>query len=168
MKSAKSIILSGVFTALLIGAQLALSGVSGIELVTVLLLAFSYKYGVKQGVLVATAFSLLRCFIFGFMPNVVVLYLVYYNLFALVFGTLGNLFKQEYTLKKHAVILGGAVVMTALFTVIDNIISPLMYAFTANATKAYWAASLYTMLPQVICTVVTVTLLFPVILKILR
>lgn len=168
MKSAKLIILSGVFTALLIGAQLVLSGVSGIELVTVLLLAFSYKYGVKQGVLVASAFSLLRCFIFGFMPNVLVLYLVYYNLFALAFGALGNLFKREYTVKKHAVILGCAVTMTALFTVLDNIITPLMYAFTANATKAYWVASLYTMIPQLICTVVTVGLLFPIIFKILR
>ena len=76
MITAKKVILPGVFTALLIGAQLVLSGVSGIELVTVLLLTFTYKYGSKQGLLVATAFSLLRCFLFGFFPNVVVLYLV--------------------------------------------------------------------------------------------
>ena len=60
MNTAKKIILPGVFTALLIGAQLVLSGISGVELVTVLLLTFVYKYGIKQGVLVATAFSLLR------------------------------------------------------------------------------------------------------------
>lgn len=168
MKSAKAIILPGVYTALLIGAQLVLSGVSGIELVTVLLLAFAYRYGVKQGLFVANAFSLLRCFIFGFMPNVVVLYLVYYNLFALVFGGLGNLFKREYAVKKHIVILCVAVVMTALFTVFDNILTPLMYAFTVNATKAYWLASLYTMIPQILCTCVTVAVLFPVVLKVLK
>ena len=58
MYSAKKVVLPGVFTALLIGGQLILSGVSGVEVVTVLLLAFAYRYGVKQGLLVANAFSL--------------------------------------------------------------------------------------------------------------
>ena len=49
MNSAKKIILLGVFTALLIGGQFTLSGISGIEIVTVLLLTFVYKYGIKQG-----------------------------------------------------------------------------------------------------------------------
>ena len=42
MKSAKYIIFPGVYTALLICTQLILSGVSGIELVTILLLCFCY------------------------------------------------------------------------------------------------------------------------------
>ena len=67
MVSAKKIILSGVFTALLIGGQLVFSAVAGIEIVTVLLLTFAYKYGIVQSMFVANAFSLLRCFIFGFM-----------------------------------------------------------------------------------------------------
>ena len=117
MNTAKKIILPGVFTALLIGAQLVLSGISGVELVSVLLLTFAYKYGSKQGVLVATAFSLLRCFLFGFFPNVVILYLVYYNLFALLFGGLGRLFKREYSLKKHILLVGIAVAMAAAFTI---------------------------------------------------
>jgi ribose/xylose/arabinose/galactoside ABC-type transport system permease subunit len=83
MNSAKKIILPGVFTALLIGGQLALSGISGIEVVTVLLLTFVYKYGIGQGLLVANSFSLLRCFIFGFIPNVIVLYLIYYIIISL-------------------------------------------------------------------------------------
>ena len=82
MYTAKKIILPGVFTALLLGAQLVLSGISGIELVTVLLLTFAYKYGIKQGLFVANAFSLLRCFLFGFYPNVLILYLLYYNHYA--------------------------------------------------------------------------------------
>ena len=86
MNSAKKIILPGVFTALLIGGQLVLSGISGIEIVTVLLLTFVYRYGIGQGLFVANAFSLLRCFIFGFMPNVILLYLIYYNIFVFVFG----------------------------------------------------------------------------------
>ena len=40
----------------------------------------------------ATCFSLLRCLLFGFYPNIIILYLIYYNLFALLFGTLGKKF----------------------------------------------------------------------------
>ena len=90
---------------MLIGGQLALSGISGIEIVTVLLLTFVYKYGIGQGLLVANSFSLLRCFIFGFMPNVLILYLVYYNLFVIVFGIVGKMFKHQYSIKKHIIIL---------------------------------------------------------------
>ena len=168
MNSAKKIILPGVFTALLIGGQLALSGISGIEIVTVLLLAFVYKYGVGQGLLVANSFSLLRCFIFGFMPNVLILYLVYYNIFVLVFGFLGKVFRHEYSIKKHILVVIIAIIMTILFTIIDNILTPLMYGFTANAAKAYFVASLYTVIPQLVCTFATVVVLFPVLLKIVR
>ena len=165
MNSAKKIILPGVFTALLIGGQLALSGISGIEVVTVLLLTFVYRYGIGQGLLVANAFSLLRCFIFGFMPNVIVLYLIYYNFFVLVFGFIGKVFKHEYSVKKHIIVLFVAVIMTALFTIIDNVLTPLMYGFTANATKAYFLASLYTAIPQLVCTFATVLIIFPVLLS---
>lgn len=168
MKSAKKIILPGIFTALLIGGQLALSGISGLEVVTVLLLTFAYRYGIAQGLFVANSFSLLRCFIFGFMPNVLVLYLVYYNIFVLVFGVVGNIFKHEYSIKKHIIIILIAVIMTVLFTVIDNVLTPLIYAFTPNAAKAYFTASLYTVVPQIICTFVTVLIIFPILLRVLK
>ena len=168
MITAKKLILPGVFTALLLGAQLVLSGVSGIELVTVLFLTFAYKYGIKQGLFVANAFSLLRCFLFGFYPNVLILYLVYYNLFAVIFGGIGRLFKGEFTPKKHILLIVMALVTTALFTMIDNVVTPLVYAFTWKATKAYFLASLYAMFPQMLCAAVTVTFIFPPLLKILR
>ena len=166
--SAKKIILSGVFTALLIGGQFALSSISGIEIVTVLLLSFVYKYGIKQGLFVANAFSLLRCFIFGFMPNVLVLYLIYYNIFVIAFGSIGNGFKHTYSVKKHIILIFIAIMFTALFTITDNILTPLMYGFTYKATKAYFIASLYTMIPHILCTLATVLLLFPALIKILR
>lgn len=168
MSSAKKIILSGVFTALLIGGQLALSGISGIEVVTVLLLTFVYRYGIGQGVFVANAFSLLRCFIFGFMPNVMVLYLIYYNIFVLVFGVVGKVFKHEYSIKKHIVVVFIAIIMTAMFTMTDNVLTPLMYGFTANAARAYFVASLYTVIPQLVCTFATVIIVFPALLKIFK
>ena len=80
MKTAKEITVIGLFVALLIGGQFVLSGISGIEIVTVLIVSFCFYFGVFRGVIVATAFSLLRCFIFGFFPNVIVLYLIFYNL----------------------------------------------------------------------------------------
>ena len=168
MNSAKKIILPGVFTALLIGGQLALSGISGIEVVTVLLLTFVYKYGIVQGLLVANSFSLLRCFIFGFMPNVILLYLIYYNIFVFVFGFIGKLFRHEYSIKKHIMVVIVAVVMTVFFTITDNVLTPLMYGFTEKAAKAYFVASFYTVIPQIICTFATVLIIFPGLLRLLK
>ena len=88
--SVKRIAYDAMCVAMLIAVQFALSFVPGVELVTVLLLGFCYVFGVADGMAVATSFSLLRCFIFGFSPNVIVLYLIYYNLFALIFGVLGK------------------------------------------------------------------------------
>lgn len=168
MKSAKGIITAAVFTAVLIGAQFVLSGIAGVEIVTVLLLTFCYKCGVKQGMLVANAFTLLRCFIFGFFPNVMLLYFIYYNIFAVVFGLTGKVFKQSYGVRKHIVTVIAAVIMTALFTVLDNIITTVMYGFAPGAAKAYWIASLYTAAPQMLCTLITVLFLFPPLFKIMQ
>lgn len=168
MRTAKDITLPAVFTALLLGGQFVLSGISGVEIVTVLLLSFAYRYGIRQGLVVANAFSLLRCFIFGFIPNVLVLYLVYYNLFVLVFGAVGNLFAKEYSIKKHVVVIVLSLVMTIAFTMLDNVITPLMYGFLPNVWEAYFIASLYTLIPQLVCTFVTVLLIFPVLTKILK
>ena len=66
-------------TAALIAVQYALGFISGVELVTAVFASFCYAFGTKSGVLTAVAFSLLRCVIFGFMPNVVLLYLIYYT-----------------------------------------------------------------------------------------
>ena len=162
------IILPGVYTALLIGAQIVLSGIAGVELVTILLLCFCYRYGAKQGILVATAFSLLRCFVFGFYPNVIVLYLVYYNLFALVIGLLGKRQAGELTIKKHIIVVVVAVLLTISLTLLDDIITPLMLSFTWKQAKVYLLASISTVLPQIVCTLATSILLFRPLTKILK
>ena len=58
--TAKEICIISLMTALLLGGQYVLAWASGVEVVTVLLLSFSYVFGVKRGCTVATAFSLLR------------------------------------------------------------------------------------------------------------
>lgn len=166
MNAAKEVALIGVFCALLIGAQFALSALSGVEIVTVLLLSFSYYFGIKRGLFVANAFSLLRCLIFGFFPTVIILYLIYYNLFVAVFGLLGIKLKRQLNLKILVVLIITAVLMTALFTALDDIITPLYYGFSLGAMKAYAAASLTAVIPQVTCTFLTVLLLLPVLLRI--
>ncbi|MBQ3234979.1 MAG: hypothetical protein IJA97_02345 [Clostridia bacterium] len=160
MKTAKEIAILSVFTALLIGGQFVLSAISGVEVVTVLAVSFFYCFGVVRGAIVATAFSLIRCFLFGFFPNVIILYLIYYNLLAVVFGLIGVAFDRKITVKKMVVIVVVAVLMTALFTLLDNLVTPLFYGFTKTAKKAYFIASLTTMLPQIICATATVSLLF--------
>ena len=162
MRAAKEIAPNGVFTALLIGGQIVLSGISGVEIVTVLLLSFSYYFGIRRGLFVANAFSLLRCLIFGFFPNVIILYLVYYNLFVLAFGLLGIRFKKELNLVIHIILVIAACIMTIIFTGLDDIITPLYYRFSIDAMRAYALASLTAVIPQVICTIVTVSFLLPI------
>ena len=88
--AARMVAVCAVMTALLLAVQCALSFVAGVELVTAFLLVFCYVFGAKYGMVTATAFSLLRNFFFGFAPDVIVLYLIYFNAFALVFGAMGK------------------------------------------------------------------------------
>lgn len=159
---AKKIALCAVFVALLVALQYVLGFVPGVELVTVFLLCFCCVFGAVAGMVTATCFSLIRCLFFGFYPNIIILYLIYYNLFALFFGALGKNFsafsKREWAFL--AAVTFFAVIFTALFTLLDDIISPLFYGYTAEAAYGYFMASLYTMLPQCLCTLISVGLLF--------
>ena len=157
-----------VFTALLLGAQYALWFVKGVEVVTVLLLVFSYRFGVKCGALSAVAFSLLRCLLFGFFPNVVLLYLIYYPLFAACFGGVGNALRRRVDLKTQLLLTALAVLFTALFTLLDDAVTPLFYGYTKEAALAYFLASLPTMAMQCACALLTVFLLFRPLMAVLR
>ena len=72
MEKTRFVVRVAMCVALLIGGQMALSGISGIEIVTVMLLCFCFHYGIRHGIAVATTFSLLRCFFFGFQVNTIV------------------------------------------------------------------------------------------------
>lgn len=168
MKTAKEISLLGVMIALLIGGQTALSAISGIEIVTALSVSFFFFFGVKRGLILAVAFSLLRCLVFGFFLNVVILYLTYYPLLAVIFGLLGRAFNKTVNVKSIAVVVVVAVVCTVLFTVIDNCIALIYFGLSKKAFEIYFNASLLTMIPQVICVAVTVPLLFYPLIKIYK
>ncbi len=168
MRSAKDIVRVAICVAMLIGGQMALSAISGIEIVTVMMLCFCCCYGLRTGVAVATVFSLLRCFVFGFQVNVIVLYLVYYNLFAVFFGWLGGRFTGKTTLLQTLIAVPSAVVFTVLFTLLDDVITPLLYGFHPNAAKIYFYQSLYAVIPQTACAAVTVAVLFPPLTKVIR
>lgn len=168
MKTAKEISLMGVFIALLIGGQLALSAISGVEIVTALCVSFFFFFGVKRGVILATAFSLLRCFVFGFFVNVVILYLIYYNALAVVFGIIGKLLNKKANLKSILIVTITAIAFTALFTLLDNFISYIYLGLSKKAFEIYFKASLITMTSQIICVAVTVPLLFYPLIKIYK
>lgn len=160
VRSAKECAYLAVFVALVIGGQLALSAVPGVEIVTVLFVAYSFVFGVRRGLLAATAFTLLRQMIFGFFPTVLVLYLIYYNGLAALFACLGGRVKRP--LRSLWWITLVACACTACFTLLDNVITPLFYRYTPEAAKAYFVFSLPVMIPQVVCTAVSVgTLFFP-------
>ena len=160
MRTAKEIAVVSLFTALLIGGQFVFSFVAGVEIVTPLLLCFCYSFGARRGMLTATAFSGLRCIIFGFFPTAVILYLVYYNLFAVVFGLLGRKLKGEESLYANILVTVFAVLMTCLFTLLDDIITPLFYQMSIEAAVAYFYASLPVMTVQAVCALISVFLLF--------
>lgn len=154
--------------ALLIGGQMALSGIAGIEIVTVVMLCLCFCWGIQTGIAIATTFSLLRCFFFGFQVNVIVLYLVYYNLFALFFGWLGKRFAGNMTLFRRGIIVVSAVAFTILFTLLDDVITPLIFGFHGNAAWVYFLQSLTAMIPQTVCTAVTVSILFTPLTAVIR
>ena len=167
MKPTKFIAVTGLYTALLLAVQFALSGVGGIELVTVFFLSFCFCVGIKAGVTVAACFSLLRCFIFGVYPTVIILYLVYYSLFALFFGFLGKKFGFDIGVWKFIVVILAAAAFTAAFSLLDDIITPLFYGFTLKATLLYFYSSLPFMLTQSVCAAISVGLLFLPLVKVL-
>ena len=168
MQKTKFIVRVAICVAMLIGGQLALSGVSGIEIVTVMMLCLCFSYGIRAGVTIATVFSLLRCFIFGFQVNVIVLYLIYYNLFAMFYGWLGTRFTGKISILKKGLIVASAMAFTACFTLLDDVITPLIYGFHANAAKVYFFQSLSALIPQTICAAVTVFVLFTPLTKVIR
>lgn len=166
-RSAKECAYLAAFVALVIALQLALSLVPGVELVTVSFVAYAYVMGAKRGMIAATAFSLLRQLVFGFYATVLVLYLVYFNMLALGFGLLGD---GKHIVKKQSkrllLIVLLACVCTVFFHMFDNVLTPIWYGYSARATRAYFFASLPFMIPQVVCTAVSVTVLFLPLIKV--
>lgn len=217
--TAKKVAVCAVSVALLIALQFTLSYVPGVELVTVFLLCFCYTFGIYLGLITATCFSLLRCIIFGFNISVILLYLIYYNMFAVLFGTLGKktipswlsfvilsvtaiasayfavkglpisiLYQGQITillwavfsisvvliivyavlLIKHkgkvgqqiASVTALAAVCTMCLSLIDDVITPLIYGYSMEAAKMYFINSLIVMIPQILCTLISVALLF--------
>ena len=244
--NAREIAFMSVMVALLIGGQALFAAVPGVEVVTVLLLCFSRAFGPGRGALTATAYSLLRCFFFGFDAKTVVLYLLYFNFFACLFGFSG-LFAERREGQKAAggeikaaerkrkfpwnaaaadllflllcalaivvlldvpkvsvllraglktmawvllsvAVAGGvafnvlsalgkkypvcskaaeaafcaaaAAVCTVLFTLLDDLLYPLFYGVSGEAAIAYFYASFTAMLPQTVCAVVSICVLF--------
>ena len=156
--SAKECAYLAVFVALVIAAQLVLSVVPSVEIVTVLFCVYAFTFGLKRGMAAATAFSLLRQLVFGFYVNVFVLYLLYYTFLACAFAFLGKKIKKP--LKWLAIIVAIACVCTVLFTMIDNILTPLWYGYSKKAAILYFKASLPFMGLQVINAALSVGVLF--------
>lgn len=156
--TAKELAQLAVFVALVIASQLALSFIAGVEIVTLLFVTYAFVFGMRRGMLAATVFALVRQLLFGFYPTVLVLYLVYFNGLTAVFGGLGQ--KVKNPLKSLWWLTLIACLCTASFTLIDDILTPLWYRYTEKAMRAHFFASLPVAFSQIICTAVTVALLF--------
>lgn len=168
MSKTRFIVRVAMCVAILIGGQLALTGIQGIEVVTIMMLCFCWCYGVRSGIAIAVTFSLVRCLVFGFYVDIVILYLTYYTLFALYFGWLGKRFAGEMTFFKFAAVVVSALLFTAGFTMLDNAIKLVIYGLQGNAAKVYILQSLPTMVTQLICTAVTTVMLFAPLTKVIK
>ena len=154
---AKECAYTAVFVAFTLVAQLAFSFVAGVEIVTLLFFAYAFVFGAKRGAIVGLVFPVVRQLLFGFFPSVLILYLVYYPLVSVVIGLLGRGGKP---LKKYPLILVFAVVLTATFTLLDDIITPLYYGLGWEQTRGYFYASLPVMCVQMVSAGVTVAVGF--------
>lgn len=162
--TAKECAFLGTFVAITIAIQLALSFVPNVELVTVLFVSYSFVMGVRRGLISAVAFSLLRQIIFGFYPSVLILYLAYYSMLTTLFGVIGKRLNLRATALPILAIV--VALCSIMFTMLDNVITPLWFALTLEAAKAYFLASLPFMLIQMACAVVSVIVLFLPIAKV--
>lgn len=156
--TAKELSQVAVFVALVIAAQLALSFVAGVEVVTVLFVAYAFVFGIRRGMLAATVFTMVRQLLFGFYPTVFILYLTYFNGLTALFGWLGKCVGNP--LRSLWWIILVACLCTACFTLLDTILTPLWYHYTQKAAWAHFIAALPVAFLQIICTAVTVGFLF--------
>ena len=168
MLSAKEIASTAIFVAILTVSQVILSAINGIELVTVLLAGFAFGCGLRRGFLAVNIFIVIRTVLFGFYPSIMILYFSYYNLFVLVMGLIGRRARHDLETRSFAISLVAVIVLVLAFTVLDDIITPLYYGLDWNTTKGYWIMSLTAIIPQEICAVLTMPLLFPIIVKTLN
>lgn len=160
MDTTKECALIATFVALIIALQLALSAVAGVELVTPLFAVFSFVMGVRRGVITSIAFCLLRTLIFGFFPSVFILYIVYYPLFALGMALLGKGLQGCTVVKKTLFSILAVCVFTVLFTLLDDVITPLVLRYTLEMAKGYFFASLPVMGVQMLSTTIATAFLF--------
>lgn len=167
MKRTRDAVILASCTAILIGAQLVLSGVAGLEIVSAIFISFAFSLGVARGCTVATLFSLVRCFVFGFHLNVLVLYLIYFNSVALFFGFLGRRKFTKSNLVLTIIVVIFALLFTVGFTFLDVLITSVMYGFNSSGLSAYLAASLMTMLVHLLSVAVSVSVLFLPLTKVL-
>lgn len=145
MKQTKDVTVIAMYTALLIAAQYALSFVAGVEVVSAMIAVFAAVFGTKKGVILAVSFSVVRCLAFGFFPTVIVLYLVYFPLYALVMSL-----PAKKNVDRIWVVVPLAAALTACFTLIDDVLTPLLMGFSKKAWSTYFYSSLPTMLTHVL------------------
>ncbi|MGN0814404.1 MAG: hypothetical protein ACI4MH_04140 [Candidatus Coproplasma sp.] len=234
LSPAKEIAYVAVSCALVICAQLALSAVPGVEVVTAFFVCLSFSFGARFGFFLGASFSILRCIIFGVYPSVLILYAIYFPLLGTLFGFVGKIKRETweryplyfavlvcaslliiccasatcaalnlikisrlyatainvllwiicglsggaliafltlYILKRCGICrLEGALklltvtvlaaVCTVCFTLLDDVITPLVIGMTAEGALAYFYSSFIAMLPQTVCTIITVSLTF--------
>ena len=163
----RNLVFTALYAAILITDQQVFSTIDGIELVTPLFLGFCYVFG-TDGYFLAVVFALLRCLVFGFSPAVILLYLLYYPAFCWNIIFVKRHLKQLKGLRLDLVLSLLAFADTILFTLLDDLITPLIHGFSKAVWLAYFMASLPVAISQSVLAFLSTGILILPLLSVLQ
>src|SRR5690554_6818074 len=157
----KKIALIGLFAALLVGGQLALSGVPNIEVVTLFIILFCYAFGLELSIIAVFIFCLIEAFVFG-LNTWVVAYFIYWPLL-----TFTTSFLNKFGYKKNIAYIFLGVIMTVMFCFITSFFDA-AFAYSASGISyftLFWAIytrGVFFYVTHIISNAIFLSIAFPV------
>ena len=140
--STYNICLIAILVAIITGAKTALAFVPNIEIVTLLFVVYTIKFGLRRTLTVSVIFVVVEILIWGFMPWWVVLYFVYWPLLVVVVWLVslvgrGHIGKVR---GRAAVVLAivAAVAMTVFFGILSTFIEVAFWGFLGDGEFWMW------------------------------
>lgn len=133
-KTAKTLVLISILSALIIGAKFVIA-IPNVEIVTLLIMLYTVAFGLKVALSVGAIFVTSQMIIYG-VGSWVISYYIYWELLIVVTFWAGKICKGKFWI--YPVV---AVVMTAMFGLLTSLIDTLFYADIASLgfIKAFWS-----------------------------
>ncbi|HHT82880.1 MAG: hypothetical protein ACOYEC_03955 [Christensenellales bacterium] len=162
----KKIVLTALFAAILTGGKMALSFIPNVEIVTLLIMLYSYAFGLGVSLSAALIFCAVEGMLFGF-NTWLVSYIIYWPLLAVVSAAV-KLIKPQ----KTVYYIACAAVMTALFGVITSAVDAALASQKAKVNFFIMFAAVYMRgiafyVTHIVSNIIFAAAAFPVLSKLL-